>query len=92
MSETFSFSNNTTMDPAKIRFLQKIESEIPNLKNDEILPFFLAVQKKAQTDNIQFTGDETNQLIHAFRDHASPTEQQELDLLLQLIQLQSRSS
>lgn len=79
--------NDTGMDPAKYRFLQKIQEEIPHLSQDEILPFFLAIQKKAEHDHIQFTPEETNRLIESFRSQANETEKKELDLLLQLIEL-----
>jgi hypothetical protein len=69
------------MDPVKKEFLQQMSGELKTKKQDEILPFLLAVTSAANQRGISFSDKEAELIIDQIYPHQTPEEQKRIQQL-----------
>ena len=79
MSQQF---NN--LDQRKAKLLEDFTSLAEGKTTEELLPLILAVSKKAKSEGISFTKDETKLLFENMKKNMSPEEQKKADMLLKM--------
>lgn len=62
------------IDPYKLEFLQALFFESRNLKKEQMIPFLMAVTKRGQEKNVNFSEDEIGKIVAVLKKHASPDE------------------
>jgi hypothetical protein len=71
----------SSMDPAKIKFLEEYSLRIRNLPNDKKLPFLLSLQAEANRRNLQFSDSETLLLVNVLSTNLSPEQKNRIRML-----------
>lgn len=69
----------------KMELLHEFTEMARGKNSEELLPLFLAISQKAKQMNVTFTKDETIYLVNQLKEGLSPSEQQRVDLLINLI-------
>lgn len=77
------------MDPVKAAFLQAIMNQGKDIKQDNILPFLLAMQKNANERGITFSKQETDIIYDQMKEKLSPSDRQQLEMLRMMMQQNS---
>lgn len=73
-----------TMTQEKLDFLKEAVKNGAELKNNQLIPFFTGLIRKANQQNLSFTDEEVKLMIAAIRESASGADQSRIDQLLQL--------
>ena len=76
----------------KLDLLLTYVTEAENLKQNEVMPYFLSITKKAQTNGISFNDTETEIILNILKKQMSPADIKKIDMIKNLTQLISRSS
>jgi P pilus assembly chaperone PapD len=71
----------SSMDPAKIKFLEEYSARIQKLPNDKKLPFLLSLQAEANRRNLQFSDTETLLLVNVLSTKLSPEQKNRIRML-----------
>jgi hypothetical protein len=71
----------SSMDPAKIKFLEEYSTRIRNLPNDKKLPFLLSLQAEATRRNLRFSDSETLLLVNVLSTNLSPEQKNRIRML-----------
>jgi len=79
MSQQF---NN--LDQRKAKLLEDFMKMAKGKTTDELLPLILAVSKKAKSEGISFSKEETSLLFENMKENMSPEEQKKADMLLKM--------
>jgi hypothetical protein len=69
------------MDPVKKQFLEQMSNELKSKKQDEILPFLLAVTTAANQRGISFSDKEAELIIDRLYPNQTPEEQKRIQQL-----------
>lgn len=72
------------LDKRKAKLLEDFTSLAEGKTTEELLPLILAVSKKAKSEGISFTKDETKLLFENMKKNMSPEEQKKADMLLKM--------
>ena len=72
------------LDKRKAKLLEDFTSLAEGKTTAELLPLILAVSKKAKSEGISFTKDETKLLFENMKKNMSPEEQKKADMLLKM--------
>ena len=72
------------IDPEKLTFIKKVLFDSKKLKEQEKMPYLLALITKARTNRIEFTKDETERVDSDIRKYSSPQEVQQIEQLLKM--------
>lgn len=72
------------IDPEKLTFIKKVLFDSKKLKEQEKMPYLLALITKARTNRIEFTKDETERVVSVIRKYSSPQEVQQIEQLLKM--------
>lgn len=70
------------IDAYKLEFLQALVFESSNLKKEQLLPFFMAVARRGQEKNVNFSDAEIEAIINVLKKHASPEELGKMEKIL----------
>lgn len=70
------------IDAYKLEFLQALVFESSNLKKEQLLPFFMAVAKRGQKENVTFSDAEMEAIINVLKKHAAPEEIGKMEKIL----------
>lgn len=70
------------IDAHKLEFLQALVFESSNLKKEQLLPFFMAVAKRGQKENVTFSDAEMEAIINVLKKHAAPEEIGKMEKIL----------
>lgn len=73
-----------TMTPEKLDFLKDAVKGGTNLNNNQIIPYFTGLIRKANQQNLSFTDEEVKLMILTIRESVSGTDQSRIDQLLKL--------
>jgi hypothetical protein len=71
----------SSMDPAKIKFLEECYARIHDLPNDKKLPFLLSLQAEANRRNLQFSDAETLLLVNVLSTNLSQEQKKRIRML-----------
>ena len=78
-------SNNfADLDKKKAALLENFSAMAKGKSTDELLPLILAFSKKAKSEGITFSKEETALLFENMKKNMSPEEQQKADMLLKM--------
>lgn len=80
------------MDPVKAAFLQAIMNQGKDIRQDNILPFLLAMQKNANERGITFSKQETDLIYNQMKEKLSPSDRQQLEMLRMMMQQHSQQN
>lgn len=69
---------------AKLEFLQIMLFESRNLKQEEMLPFFMSVVKMSREKNITFTEAEMDSILEVLKEHSSAEELNRMNQIMQM--------
>ena len=72
------------LDKRKAKLLEDFTKMAEGKTTDELLPLILAISKKAKSEGISFTKEETSLLFENMKKNMSPEEQQKADMLLKM--------
>ena len=72
------------LDKRKSNLLETFSKMTEGKSTDELLPLILAFSKKAKSEGITFTKEETARLFENMKKTMSPEEQQKADMLLKM--------
>lgn len=72
------------LDKRKAKLLEDFAKMAEGKTTDELLPLILAFSKKAKSDGISFTKEETSLLFENMKKNMSKEEQQKADMLLKM--------
>lgn len=70
------------VDPKKLEFLQKLVFEINQKSDKEKLPFMLALAKRAQKEQIQFSKEETMLIADVLKKYGTDEELKKMNFIL----------
>lgn len=82
------FKNNpmlSGMPPEKLQFLMNFANAQKPKNMNEMMPFLLSAMNNAKSNNIQFTGPETELLFNILKSNMSPEEARKADKIIQLV-------
>jgi hypothetical protein len=80
------------MDQKKLDLIQNLVEEAGKKKQEEILPFFLAVTTKATELGITFTDDETTEILEALKPRMSTSDIHKIDMIKNFSKMMSQKS
>ncbi len=69
---------------AKLEFLQIMLFESRNLKQEEMLPFFMSVIKISREKKISFTEEEMEAIMNVLKDHSSEEELKKMNQIMSM--------
>lgn len=72
------------IDRAKLEFLQALVFESRGLKQEQMLPFLMAVAKRGQADHISFSGEEIELIANVIKKESSPEEAAAIDKMMRM--------
>lgn len=72
------------LDPAKLALLSSLASEGANKKQSEMLPFLLSAMQAADSNGINFEGDEKNLLLEVLMQQLSPDEKKKAETIIKM--------
>lgn len=75
----------------KLNLLLSYVTEAENLKQNEVMPYFLSITKKANAQGISFNDDETEIILGILKKKMSPSDIKKIDMIKNLTQMISRS-
>jgi hypothetical protein len=75
----------------KLDLLLSYVTEAEKLKQNEIMPYFLSITKKASAEGISFNDDETEVILSILKKKMSPADIKKIDMIKNLTQMISRS-
>ena len=75
----------------KLDLLLMYVTEAEKLKQNEIMPYFLSITKKAHEQGISFNDDETEIILNILKKKMSPSDIKKIDMIKNLTQVISRS-
>ena len=85
----YDFLNNNPllsgMPPEKLQFLMNFANAQKPKDMKEMMPFLLSAMNNAKSNNIQFTGPETELLFGILKSNMSPEEARKADKIIQLM-------
>ena len=70
----------------KLDFLHTLVIESASLKQKELLPFFLSLAKRGQSENIQFSKEEIRLISEVIKKNSSDADKAKIDKLLNMAQ------
>ncbi len=85
--ETVEWINDPTLadiNRDKLDFIKKILFDSKKLKEQEKMPYFLALLTKARSSRIEFSKDETSRIIAVIKKSSTPEESQQIEQLLKM--------
>ncbi|MCM1538021.1 MAG: hypothetical protein NC254_06455 [bacterium] len=68
----------------KLDFLHTLVIESASLKQTELLPFFLSLAKRGQSENIQFSKDEIRLISDVIKKNSSDADRAKIDKILNI--------
>ncbi len=68
----------------KLEFLQIMVFESKNLKQEEMLPFFMSVMKISKEKKISFTQQEMELILSVLKEHATQEDIQKINQIMQM--------
>lgn len=92
MSE-FNLINNPSLrhiDPKKLQLIQTLADQAGSKKQDEILPYFLAVHQKANALGITFNDEETELILEVLKPKMSPEDIKKIDMILNFTKMMKK--
>lgn len=69
---------------AKLEFLQIMLFESKNLKQDEMLPFFMSVIKASREKRITFSEEEMEAVLGVLKEHSSDEELKKMNQIMSM--------
>ncbi len=72
------------IEHAKLEFLQIMVFESRNLKQEEMLPFFMSVMKLSKEKKITFTEEEMNAILEVLKKHSSNAEINKINQIMSM--------
>lgn len=72
------------IDRAKLDFLQALVFESRSLKQEQMLPFLMAVAKKGQADHISFSNEEIETIAAVIKKESTPEEAATIDKMMRM--------
>lgn len=75
----------------KLDLLLSYVTEAEKLKQNEIMPYFLSITKKASAEGISFNDEETEVILSILKKKMSPADIKKIDMIKNLTQMISRS-
>ena len=70
------------IDPKKLTLIEMLSEQAGSKKPEEILPFFLAVNAKANEMGITFNDDETEIILESLKSKMNPSDIKKIDMML----------
>lgn len=74
----------TGIDRAKLEFLQALVFESRGLKQEQMLPFLMAVAKKGQANHISFSSEEIETIATVIQKASTPEEAAAIDKMMRM--------
>ena len=90
--DTQNWSENPKLkniDPKKLNLIEMLTQQANSKKPDEILPFFLAVNAKANEMGISFNDDETELILEALKSKMTPSDIKKIDMIRNFTKMMS---
>ena len=75
----------------KLDLLLSYVTQAEKLKQNEIMPYFLSITKKASAEGISFNDEETEVILSILKKKMSPADIKKIDMIKNLTQMISRS-
>lgn len=72
------------IDRAKLEFLQALVFESRGLKQEQMLPFLMAVAKKGQANHISFSSEEIETIATVIQKASTPEEAAAIDKMMRM--------
>ena len=82
--EVLMSNNFADLDKKKAALLENFSTMAKGKSTDELLPLILAFSKKAKSEGITFSKEETALLFENMKKNMTPEEQQKADMLLKM--------
>lgn len=76
----------------KLDLLLSYVTEAEKLKQNEVMPYFLSITKKAQAQGISFNDEETEVILSILKKKMSPADIKKIDMIKNLTQMITRSA
>lgn len=90
--DTQNWSENPKLkniDPKKLNLIEMLTQQANSKKPEEILPFFLAVNAKANEMGISFNDDEAELILDALKSKMSPSDIKKIDMIRNFTKMMS---
>ena len=71
----------------KLDLLLSYVTEAEKLKQNEVMPYFLSITKKAQAQGISFKDSETEVILNILKKKMSPADIKKIDMIKNLTQM-----
>lgn len=71
----------------KLDLLLSYVTEAEKLKQNEVMPYFLSITKKAQAQGISFNDSETEVILNILKKKMSPADIKKIDMIKNLTQM-----
>lgn len=80
------------IDPKKLTLIEMLGEQAGSKKPEEILPFFLAVNAKANEMGITFNDNETEMILDSLKSKMSPSDIKKIDMIRNFTKMMSEKS
>ena len=75
------------IDPAKLQMLLSMTEQSAGKKQNELLPFLMAMASKSKSDGMSFSAAETDSIIEVMKIGKSPAEIQNMERIRNMMKL-----
>lgn len=69
---------------SKLEFLQIVVFESKDIKNEEMLPFFMTIMKISKEKNITFTEEEMDKIIIVLKEYSSESDLKKITQIMEM--------
>ena len=80
------------IDSKKLNLIEMLTQQANSKKPEEILPFFLAVNAKANEMGISFNDDETEMILDALKSKMTPSDIKKIDMIRNFTKMMSEKN
>lgn len=89
----FNWTSNPSLcniDPKKLQLIQSLAEQAGTKKQDEILPYFLAVNTKANELGITFNDEEMELILEALKPKMSSSDIKKIDMIMNFTKMMKK--
>ena len=80
------------IDAKKLSLIQTLAEQAGSKKPEEVLPFFLAINAKANEMGISFNDEETEIILDALKSKMSPSDIKKIDMIRNFTKMMSQKN
>lgn len=79
------------IDPRKLMLINEFKNMANGKSTDEILPLMLAMSQKSNSMGLNFSEDETQQIVSSLTADMPPAEKKKVDMMMNMFSMMKRS-